>query len=600
MVVKWNYCMPLLMLGAINSSLGSITLPVKTDEVMNALNTMHSSEFSLVKQVNLKQGKSKLKLQQYYQHIPIYNQYISATKKNGVITDVVGVKVAKLSTDLKSLAPSFSSQEVLSILKRAYRMEGSENESAKQTIYIDKHNKAHLAYLVNSLTVDENQQRPFAIIDAHNGEVLKQWQGLTTYDPVTYATGIGGNEKTGSYLFGKNLSGFAISKDCRLTNNRVYTIDMLNQKQGGRVYQFTQCPEKNKNNNEKAVNGAFSPLNDAHAFASLTSKMFEEYYQQTPTGKRIPIRVHYGQKISQASWDGRQVTIGDGDDLFFPFSAPDVIAHEIAHGFTEAESGLVAQGQSGAVNESFSDLTGVMLKVYLNKPALFNQWFHGETVVKADEVALRYINDPTRDGHSIKHIDNYREDMDVHYAAGIFNYAFYLLAKEPNWSVKKAYDAFVLANQIFWRPEDGFSEAACGVFRSAKDLGEHADDVLDVFSRVGVDASCGSEPDGDDTKIFSRYNYQHIENSEGSFKYYFVDVPAFKTLLRIRTFEGQGDVDMYVSRNRHPTLGEYNCKSANDGNNEICDFELPKAGRYYILLHGYQAYSELRLRVDAY
>jgi bacillolysin len=39
----------------------------------------------------------------------------------------------------------------------------------------------------------------------------------------------------------------------------------------------------------------------------------------------------------------------------------DIIAHELTHGVTEKTAGLVYQGQSGALNESFSDIMGVII-----------------------------------------------------------------------------------------------------------------------------------------------------------------------------------------------------------------------------------------------
>lgn len=62
--------------------------------------------------------------------------------------------------------------------------------------------------------------------------------------------------------------------------------------------------------------------------------------------------------MDNAYWDGEYINIGDGCKSYHPLCSADIIAHEIAHGFTEHTSGLVYDKQSGALNEAFSDMTG--------------------------------------------------------------------------------------------------------------------------------------------------------------------------------------------------------------------------------------------------
>lgn len=69
-------------------------------------------------------------------------------------------------------------------------------------------------------------------------------------------------------------------------------------------------------------------------------------------------KAHVGQCRDQASWDGESILLGDGCRYFLPFTTADVVAHEIAHGFTEYTSGLIYRGESGGLNEAFSDMAG--------------------------------------------------------------------------------------------------------------------------------------------------------------------------------------------------------------------------------------------------
>src|SRR6185312_15543366 len=76
--------------------------------------------------------------------------------------------------------------------------------------------------------------------------------------------------------------------------------------------------------------------------------------------------VHYDVDYDNAFWDGRQMVFGDGDgELFNRFTISlDVIGHELTHGVTADEAGLVYFRQSGALNESVSDVFGVLVKQY--------------------------------------------------------------------------------------------------------------------------------------------------------------------------------------------------------------------------------------------
>lgn len=78
--------------------------------------------------------------------------------------------------------------------------------------------------------------------------------------------------------------------------------------------------------------------------------------------------------------------------------------------------------------------------------------------------------------------------MDVHYSSGVFNKAFYTLATKSGWNTRKAFDVFVLANQLYWTPTSTFNQAACGVQQaaSAKGSGYPVADVTAAFSAVGV------------------------------------------------------------------------------------------------------------------
>src|SRR5215471_5069987 len=86
-------------------------------------------------------------------------------------------------------------------------------------------------------------------------------------------------------------------------------------------------------------------------------------------GLPLHASVHYSQGYDNAYWDGEQMVFGDGDgDLFNRFTISlDVIGHELTHGVTGSEVNLHYLNQSGALNESISDVFGSLIKQYVAK-----------------------------------------------------------------------------------------------------------------------------------------------------------------------------------------------------------------------------------------
>ncbi|MFY0408080.1 M4 family metallopeptidase, partial [Solicola sp. PLA-1-18] len=106
-------------------------------------------------------------------------------------------------------------------------------------------------------------------------------------------------------------------------------------------------------------------VDEAYAATEQVWALFEEVYGRSSVdgqGTPITVTVHYGRGYVNAFWDGQQLVFGDGDgQLFDRFTKPpDVLAHEFTHGVTQYTANLVYQGQSGALNESVSDVFAVL------------------------------------------------------------------------------------------------------------------------------------------------------------------------------------------------------------------------------------------------
>jgi Zn-dependent metalloprotease len=73
---------------------------------------------------------------------------------------------------------------------------------------------------------------------------------------------------------------------------------------------------------------------------------------------QLVMRTHYSSSYENAFWDGSTMSFGDGASTFYPLVSVDVAGHEVSHGFTEQHSNLTYSGQSGGMNEAYSDMGG--------------------------------------------------------------------------------------------------------------------------------------------------------------------------------------------------------------------------------------------------
>jgi len=150
----------------------------------------------------------------------------------------------------------------------------------------------------------------------------------------------------------------------------------------------------------------------------------------------------------------------------------------------------------------------------------------------------------------------------------------------------------VVANQLYWTASSTYIQGACGVEKAATDKGYNVDDVKAAFSKVGV--SCAgtlpttAPPAGGDKleKILS--------GAKGSETHFDFDNSGTGPVA-IKTSGGTGDADLYVKFGAKPTTSSYDHRPYKTGNNEEVNISPSKAGRYYIMLRGYSAYSNVKL-----
>lgn len=162
-------------------------------------------------------------------------------------------------------------------------------------------------------------------------------------------------------------------------------------------------------------------------------------------GRRLEATVHFGRAYDNAFWDGERMVFGDGDgEVFLRFtSSMSVIGHELAHGLTQLTANLAYRGQSGALNESCSDVVGALVEQHDRRQSaqeaswligteLFGPGVQGRALRSMADPGTAYDDDllgrDPQPAHLADYVETDEDDGGVHVNSGIPNRAFHLAA----------------------------------------------------------------------------------------------------------------------------------------------------------------------------
>jgi Zn-dependent metalloprotease len=281
--------------------------------------------------------------------------------------------------------------------------------------------------------------RWFHWIDANNGQVLNKYNAIETSDGI----GVKGDTKDMTDLTtlhndkGRpSLRGYWLqsSGDRQLTYN--------DDNNGGQASIMVDA------DNHWTESGRNSPGHPAGVDAQYYASVVYDYYQSIhgrdsfdSNGASMKSIVHiFANNYNNAFWNGNVVAYGDGDNVDFrEFSGSlDVVGHEWTHAVTDFTSNLIYQGESGALNESFSDIMGNTIEFFADggglDPTVTPDWLVGEDIdIRSpadDQPGFRNMADPQEDGDPDYYSERYTGTGDnggVHINSGIPNHAYYLL-----------------------------------------------------------------------------------------------------------------------------------------------------------------------------
>ncbi len=173
----------------------------------------------------------------------------------------------------------------------------------------------------------------------------------------------------------------------------------------------------------------------AHFGAEQTLEYFSSQHGRDSyddAGTTLLSYVSYSTNYVNAFWDGSRMTYGDGNGTTYnPLVSLDIVGHEITHGVTQFSAGLVYAYESGALNESFSDIFGEAIENFATGT---NDWLMGEDIGVGSGRALRSMSDPPAKGDPDTYLGTnwYAGSGDnggVHTNSGVQNKWFYILSE---------------------------------------------------------------------------------------------------------------------------------------------------------------------------
>ena len=422
---------------------------------------------------------------------------------------------------------------------------------------------SQLSTLVYGLDVyaDEPLSRQFIYIDAHTNHVVAAENRIHTADSNGIAvTAYSGNRVIVADYFS---SQFRLRETGR--GNGIQTFNLNNTSNYGAAVDFIDADNYwNNTVNQDHFSG------DAHWGAEMTYDYFWQIHNRNSidgNGFILKSYMHYNTNYNNAFWDGQRMTYGDGDGTTFtPLTAIDITAHEIAHGLTSNTSNLVYSNESGALNESFSDIFGVSVEAFANNNVL--NWIIGEDATPNGN-GIRSMSNPSAFADPDTYLGtNYytgtQDNGGVHTNSGVQNFWFYLLTVGGTGTndINNAYnvsglgivDAARIAfrnNTFYLTPNSDYQDARFYAVQSAIDLfGACSPEVMsttNAWYAVGVGPAFSYTVNADFSTAFQDYcqapalvNFTNESFNAGTFQWNFGDGTTSSSLNPSHTYQNPG------------------------------------------------------------
>ncbi len=398
--------------------------------------------------------------------------------------------------------PTYSMKEGIEMAHDLYRGKAKITQGSDAELFIYRGpERDHLVWRVETPRIDGSTTptAPVDFIDAHTGERVFGYDNLQTGTGGSLYSGTVSitTSSTGGNYYMEDLTRKMGTFDMRSTGSETTGT-------GGTAYRFTDTDDNWTATTARAAV-------DAHYGAAKTYDYFLNVHGRNGVNGSggpgtytaaanssvtlISSRVHFGTSgaYNNAFWYNNQMTYGDGNGTTFtPLTTTDICGHEMTHGVTENTANLTYASESGALNESMSDIFGAMVEAYQDGSVSANTWKIGEDAYTPGTAgdALRYMDDPSLGGdpeHYSQRLypgsctpSSSNDSCGVHTNSSISNHAFYLLAAGGTNSVSGVTVPSIgssAAEKIFYRAlanymtaSTNFAGARTATLNAATDL----------------------------------------------------------------------------------------------------------------------------------
>ncbi|MBI3233670.1 MAG: M4 family metallopeptidase, partial [Bacteroidetes bacterium] len=291
---------------------------------------------------------------------------------------------------------------------------------AKDNMLNAKQNK--LTYKFD-VYVTEPMSRQYIYVDVQSNEVIAHFNRIHTSDTlVTAKTAMSGDQRI--YVDYAGANSFRLREANR--GNGIETYNLQKGTNYGSAVDFTDADTTWNN-----VNGNYDEYaTDAHFGSQMTYDFYKENFNRNSidnNGFKLTSYIHYSSNYANAFWNGSYMTYGDGNGSnIYPLVSLDIAGHEITHGLTSLTANLTYSDESGALNESFSDILGTAIEWYGDSTHF--EWDLGTKIGST----IRSLANPESKGQP----DTYKgtnwyvgaaDNGGVHTNSGVQNYWYYLL-----------------------------------------------------------------------------------------------------------------------------------------------------------------------------
>ncbi len=345
----------------------------------------------------------------------------------------------------------------------------------------------------------EPMSRYYVFVDAQSGEVVKKESRIcnanangTAVTAYRGARAIVADSYNGSYRLRETTRGLGI-----------HTYNLQKGTNYGAAVEFTDAD--NYWNNVNANLDQYA--GDAHWGAEMTYDFYQSMGRNSidNAGYALNLYVHYSTNYLNAFWDGTRMTFGDGSSGYTPLTSLDITGHEISHGLDEKTANLTYQDESGALNESFSDIFGTAIEWYADSTV--GNWLIGEDIGSA----FRSMSNPNSTGDPDTYLGTnwYTGTADnggVHTNSNVQNHWYYRLSQGGSGTndIGNAYNVTAIgrhkATQIAWRnmvfyltSSADYADSRFYAIQSANDLfgacSQEAISTTNAWYAVGVGAA---------------------------------------------------------------------------------------------------------------